>query len=501
MSHIVMALDQGTTSSRTILFDESGKIVAEANAVLDCHFPQSGWVEQVPEDIWVSQRQTIEAALEQAKLTMKDISAVGITNQRESTIAWNRETGEALGPAINWQCRRTADFCEELKAEGFASLLRERTGLVTDPYFSGTKMHWILENMPQARQMADQGELCFGTVDSWLIWKLTGGRVHATEISNASRTLVFNIEACEWDAEILMRFGIPQETLPEVKPSSGVIATVNPELFGGEAPIAGVAGDQQAALFGQACFEPGMAKNTYGTGCFMISNTGSEPVFSKHGLLTTIAWQIGNEPNSKVTYALEGSVFIAGALIQWLRDGLQLFENASETQVMAESVPDSGGVFVVPAFVGLGAPHWDPYARGTIVGLTRDTNRNHIVRASLEAVAYQSAEVLSSIAKDTGISIKELRIDGGAAANDFLCQFQADLLGLNVTRPQILETTAMGAAFLAGLAVGVWPNQAAIRNLWQEEKTFVAGISRENADQKMESWSRAVERSKDWIVQ
>ena len=496
-----MALDQGTTSSRTILFDESGKIVAEANAVLDCHFPQSGWVEQVPEDIWVSQRQTIEAALEQAKLTMKDISAVGITNQRESTIAWNRETGEALGPAINWQCRRTADFCEELKAEGFASLLRERTGLVTDPYFSGTKMHWILENMPQARQMADQGELCFGTVDSWLIWKLTGGRVHATEISNASRTLVFNIEACEWDAEILMRFGIPQETLPEVKPSSGVIATVNPELFGGEAPIAGVAGDQQAALFGQACFEPGMAKNTYGTGCFMISNTGSEPVFSKHGLLTTIAWQIGNEPNSKVTYALEGSVFIAGALIQWLRDGLQLFENASETQVMAESVPDSGGVFVVPAFVGLGAPHWDPYARGTIVGLTRDTNLNHIVRASLEAVAYQSAEVLSSIAKDTGISIKELRIDGGAAANDFLCQFQADLLGLNVTRPQILETTAMGAAFLAGLAVGVWPNQAAIRNLWQEEKTFVAGISRENADQKMEFWSRAVERSKDWIVQ
>ena len=449
----------------------------------------------------MSQRQTIEAALEQAKLTMKDISAVGITNQRESTIAWNRETGEALGPAINWQCRRTADFCEELKAEGFASLLRERTGLVTDPYFSGTKMRWILEKVPQARQMADQGELCFGTVDSWLIWKLTGGRVHATEISNASRTLVFNIEACEWDAEILMRFGIPQETLPEVKPSSGVIATVNPELFGGEAPIAGVAGDQQAALFGQACFEPGMAKNTYGTGCFMISNTGSEPVFSKHGLLTTIAWQIGNEPNSKVTYALEGSVFIAGALIQWLRDGLQLFENASETQVMAESVPDSGGVFVVPAFVGLGAPHWDPYARGTIVGLTRDTNRNHIVRASLEAVAYQSAEVLSSIAKDTGISIKELRIDGGAAANDFLCQFQADLLGLNVTRPQILETTAMGAAFLAGLAVGVWPDQAAIRNLWQEEKTFVAGISRENADQKMEFWSRAVERSKDWIVQ
>ena len=496
MSHIIMALDQGTTSSRTILFDENGKIVAEANAALDCQFPQSGWVEQVPEDIWNSQRQTIEAALSQAKLTMKDISAVGITNQRESTIAWNRESGRALGPAINWQCRRTADFCEELKAEGFDSLLRKRTGLVTDPYFSGTKMRWILQNVPQAQKLADQGKLCFGTVDSWLIWKLTGGRVHATEISNASRTQVFNIEACEWDAEILARFGIPVETLPEVKPSSGLIATVNPELFGGAAPISGVAGDQQAALFGQACFEPGMTKNTYGTGCFMISNTGSEPVFSKHGLLTTIAWQI----EDKVTYALEGSVFIAGALVQWLRDGLQLFEDASETQAMAESVEDSGGVFVVPAFVGLGAPHWDPYARGTIVGLTRDTNRSHIVRASLEAIAFQSAEVISSIAKDTGTNIKELRIDGGAAANNFLCQFQADLLGLNVTRPQILETTAMGAAFLAGLAVGVWENQTEIRNLWQEEKTFSANISRANAEQKMKDWSRAVEISKGWIV-
>jgi glycerol kinase len=496
MSHIIMALDQGTTSSRTILFDENGKIIAEANAAMDCQFPQSGWVEQVPEDIWISQRQTIEAALGQAKRTMKDISAVGITNQRESTIAWNRESGEALGPAINWQCRRTTDFCEELKAEGFDSLLRKRTGLVTDPYFSGTKMRWILQNVPQAQKLADQGKLCFGTVDSWLIWKLTGGRVHATEISNASRTLVFNIEACDWDTEILARFGIPVETLPEVKPSSGLIATVNPELFGGAAPISGVAGDQQAALFGQACFEPGMAKNTYGTGCFMISNTGSEPVFSQHGLLTTIAWQI----DDKVTYALEGSVFIAGALVQWLRDGLQLFEDASETQVMAESVEDSGGVFVVPAFVGLGAPHWDPYARGTIVGLTRDTNRSHIVRASLEAIAFQSAEVISSIAKDTGTNIKELRIDGGAAANNFICQFQADLLGLNVTRPQILETTAMGAAFLAGLAVGVWQNQTEIRNLWQEDKTFSANISRENAEQKMEDWSRAVERSKGWIV-
>ena len=496
MSQIIMALDQGTTSSRTILFDENGIIVAEANASLDCHFPQSGWVEQVPEDIWSSQRETIEAVLAQAKLSMKDINAVGITNQRESTIAWNRKTGEALGPAINWQCRRTADFCEELKAEGFDRVLRNKTGLVTDPYFSGTKMRWILENVPDARKQADRGNLCFGTVDSWLIWKLTGGRVHATEISNASRTLVFNINTCAWDDEILSRFGIPRETLPEVKPSSGVIAMVNPELFGGEAPIAGVAGDQQAALFGQACFEAGMAKNTYGTGCFMISNTGSEMVFSQHGLLTTIAWQIGDE----VTYALEGSVFIAGALVQWLRDGLEFFKDASETQAMAESVSDSGGVFVVPAFVGLGAPHWDPYARGTIVGLTRDTNRNHIVRASLEAIAYQSAEVLRSIANDTGVELKELRIDGGAAANDFLCQFQADLLGMKVTRPKILETTAMGAAFLAGLAVSVWKDQAQIRKLWQEEKTFAANISREDANQKMDAWNRAVERSKGWIV-
>ena len=496
MSQIIMALDQGTTSSRTILFDENGIIVAEANASLDCHFPQSGWVEQVPEDIWSSQRETIEAALAQAKLSMKDINAVGITNQRESTIAWNRKTGEALGPAINWQCRRTADFCEELKAEGFDRVLRNKTGLVTDPYFSGTKMRWILENVPDARKQADRGNLCFGTVDSWLIWKLTGGRVHATEISNASRTLVFNINTCAWDDEILSRFGIPRETLPEVKPSSGVIAMVNPELIGGEAPIAGVAGDQQAALFGQACFEAGMAKNTYGTGCFMISNTGSEMVFSQHGLLTTIAWQIGDE----VTYALEGSVFIAGALVQWLRDGLEFFKDASETQAMAESVSDSGGVFVVPAFVGLGAPHWDPYARGTIVGLTRDTNRNHIVRASLEAIAYQSAEVLRSIANDTGVELKELRIDGGAAANDFLCQFQADLLGMKVTRPKILETTAMGAAFLAGLAVSVWKDQAQIRKLWQEEKTFAANISREDANQKMDAWNRAVERSKGWIV-
>jgi len=491
-----MALDQGTTSSRTILFSEKGEIVADANAPLACHYPRSGWVEQDPQEIWTSQSQTIQEALKKAALTMKDIAAVGITNQRESTIAWNRSSGEAIAPAINWQCRRTADYCEELKEEGFDRVLRNRTGLVTDPYFSGTKMRWILENVPQARELAEQGNLCFGTVDSWLIWQLTSGHVHVTEISNASRTMVFNIDVCSWDDEILSRFGIPRETLPEVRPSSGIIAQIDPELFGGSAPIAGVAGDQQAALFGQACFETGMAKNTYGTGCFMISNTGTEQVKSKHGLLTTIAWQIEQE----VTYALEGSVFIAGALVQWLRDGLQLFEDASETQKMAESVSDSGGVFVVPAFVGLGAPHWDPYARGTIVGLSRDTNRNHIVRASLEAIAFQSAEVLQSIAKDTEQEIKELRIDGGAAANDFLCRFQADVLGLHVKRPQILETTAMGAAFLAGLSVGVWKDQDQISKMWKQEKKFSPNISREDSARMMEGWGRAVERAKEWVV-
>ena len=496
MSKIVMALDQGTTSSRTILFNEKGEIVADANAPLACHYPQSGWVEQDPQEIWTSQSQTIQEALKKAALTMKEIAAVGITNQRESTIAWNRNTGEAIAPAINWQCRRTADFCEKLKEEGFDRVLSNRTGLVTDPYFSGTKMRWILENVPQARELAEQGNLCFGTVDSWLIWQLTSGYVHVTEISNASRTMVFNIDTCSWDDEILSRFGIPRETLPEVRPSSGIIAQIDPELFGGSAPIAGVAGDQQAALFGQACFETGMAKNTYGTGCFMISNTGSKPVKSKHGLLTTIAWQIEQE----VTYALEGSVFIAGALVQWLRDGLELFADASETQKMAESVSDSGGVFVVPAFVGLGAPHWDPYARGTIVGLSRDTNRNHIVRASLEAIAFQSAEVLQSIAKDTGKEIMELRIDGGAAANDFLCRFQADVLGLQVKRPQILETTAMGAAFLAGLSVGVWQDQEQISKLWKQEKMFSPNISREDSARMMEGWGRAVERAKEWVV-
>ncbi len=496
MSKLVMALDQGTTSSRTILFREDGSIAAMAGMPVACHYPQSGWVEQDPEAIWESQRQTMQSALEQAGVTLADVAAIGITNQRESTIAWNRETGQALGPAINWQCRRTAAFCDELKAEGFDAVLRQKTGLVTDAYFSGTKMRWILQNIPEAQECAQAGQLCFGTIDSWLIWKLTGGKQHLCDITNASRTLVYDIHQCAWDDEILARFGIPRETLPEVRPSSGVLAEVDPSLFGSSAPIAGIAGDQQAALFGQACFTPGMAKNTYGTGCFMMLNTGSEPVASQQGLLTTIGWQIGDE----VTYALEGSVFIAGALMQWLRDGLGLFADAAETEAMALSVADSGGVFVVPAFVGLGAPHWDPYARGTIVGLTRDTNRNHLVRAGLEAIAFQSAEILQGMAEDTGLTLQELRIDGGASANGFLCQFQSDLLGLAVTRPKIIETTAMGAAFLAGLGVGVWQSTDEIQALWAEDRRFHPELPPEQAQTRLDEWSRAVGRSKGWLA-
>ncbi len=495
MSKLVMALDQGTTSSRTILFREDGTVAAMAGTPVACHYPQSGWVEQDPEAIWESQRQTIQAALEQAGVTMNDIAAIGITNQRESTIAWDRQTGTALGPAINWQCRRTAAFCDELKAEGFDTVLRKKTGLVTDAYFSGTKMRWMLQNLPAVQEAATAGRLCFGTIDSWLIWKLTGGKQHLCDITNASRTLVYDIHRCAWDDEILTRFGIPREALPEVRPSSGVLAEVAPDLFGGSAPIAGIAGDQQAALFGQACFTPGMAKNTYGTGCFMMLNTGNEPVASQQGLLTTIGWQIGDE----VTYALEGSVFIAGALMQWLRDGLGLFSDASETEAMALSVEDSGGVFIVPAFVGLGAPHWDPYARGTIVGLTRDSNRNHLVRAGLEAIAFQSAEILQGMAEDTGLTLQELRIDGGASANGFLCQFQSDLLGLPVTRPQVIETTAMGAAFLAGLGVGIWKDPQEIQSMWAEDRKFHPQLQREQAQQRLQEWSRAVDRSRGWL--
>ncbi|MCZ6557054.1 MAG: glycerol kinase GlpK [SAR324 cluster bacterium] len=497
MARIVLALDQGTSSSRSILFDEAGAVLAMDSAPLACAYPHAGWVEQDPHEIWGTQRRTIEGVLAKAGIGAGDIAAIGITNQRETTLAWHRESGEPLGPAIVWQCRRTAAICDGLKAEGFEAEVRARTGLVIDPYFSGTKMQWILREIPGAKELATAGKLAFGTVDSWLIWNLTGGAVHATDASNASRTMVYNIFEGDWDQTILDKLEIPRETLPDVRDSSGVAAHTAKHVLGAEIPIAGIAGDQQAALFGQACFAPGAVKNTYGTGCFMLINTGGEAVRSDHGLLTTIAWRMGGE----VTYALEGAVFVAGALMQWLRDGLGLMADAAESEGMALAVPDTGGVYIVPAFVGLGAPHWDPYARGTILGLTRDSSRNHLVRAGLEAIAYQSWEVLECMLRDTGLQVPILRVDGGAASNDFLCQFQADTMGIEVSRPRIVETTAMGAAFLAGLAVGVWPHQTAIGSLWSEQRRFTPQRSRAEMQPLLDGWRKAVQRSKGWAAQ
>jgi glycerol kinase len=495
MSKIVMALDQGTSSSRTVLFDEEGNVLGSASEAFDSSFPQSGWVEQNPEEIWSSQKNTIKAALSKAGLEMSQITAIGITNQRETVIAWNKETGAPIGTAIVWQCRRTADFCRSLVAEGFDSVIRNKTGLVTDAYFSGTKMHWMLQNRKEAKELADKGKLLFGTVDSWLIWKLTGGREHVTDGSNASRTLVYNIFENKWDEEILERLGIPRECLPEVKGSSEIVGYTDKSEWGAEVPISGVAGDQQAALFGQACFEKGMAKNTYGTGCFLLMNSGTTPKLSEHGLLTTIAWKIGDE----VTYAQEGSVFMGGALVQWLRDKLELFKDVSETEAMAELAGTTGGLYIVPAFVGLGAPHWDSYARGLMIGLTRDTNKNHMVRAALEAIAYQSYDLLKCMEKDSGAALKVLRVDGGATANNFLCQFQADLLQIDVSRPQIIETTAMGAAFLAGLATGVWEDLEHITKMWKEDRRFQAQRDKSSVGGLIEGWQRALDRSKGWL--
>ena len=495
MRNIVMALDQGTTGSRTILFNENGDIIASANSPYPSSFPRSGWVEQDPGDIWGSQKETINQALSSAHLEMKDISAIGIANQRETVIAWNAETGESAGSAIVWQCRRTADYCKELVAEGFDQTIRSKTGLVTDAYFSGTKMRWILKNRPEAKQLADQGKLKFGTVDSWLIWKLSAGQAHVTDATNASRTLVYNIFEQKWDDEILDKLEIPRGCLPDVKGSSEEIARTDAGEWGAAIPITGVAGDQHAALFGQACFDKGMAKSTYGTGCFLLLNTGAKAIRSRNGLLTTIAWKIGDE----VTYALEGSVFISGSLVQWLRDKLELFSDAAETEAMAMSVDSSEGLYVVPAFVGLGAPHWDSYARGLMIGITRDTNKNHIVRAALEAIAYQLHDLLKAIEEDAGTSIQVLRVDGGATANNFLCQFQSDILGSEVSRPEIVETTAMGAAFLAGLAVGIWRDQDHIRQLWQEGQRFSPRKNRAEVDQLLAGWQKALQRSKQWL--
>jgi glycerol kinase len=491
-----MALDQGTTSSRTILYDGAGEAIASAAEEFPCLYPQPGWVEQDPEDIWRTQKNTMEAALAKAGLSMADVSAIGIANQRETTIAWDRKTGRPVANAIVWQCRRTAEFCDSLKNEGYDKIIKEKTGLVTDAYFSGPKMRWILKSQTGIEKLAAKGDLLFGTVDSWLVWKLTNGRVHATDVSNASRTMVYNIREMKWDREILEKLEIPMDSLPEVKPSSGILAVTDKESFGCEVPIAGIAGDQQAALFGQVCFEPGMVKNTYGTGCFMLMNTGEKPVESRHGLLTTIAWQLGN----RVTYALEGAVFIGGALMQWLRDGLELFSDVKETEKMAACVDSTDGVYIVPAFVGLGAPHWDPYARGAILGLTRGTTKNHLVRAALEAMAFQSGDVLCAMAKDAGLdTIKILRVDGGASANNYLCRFQADILGVCVSRPRNIETTALGAAFLAGLATGVWRDQTDLQAVWKEQSRFEPVENKESVEQRLRGWCSAVERAKDWV--
>ena len=464
----ILALDAGTTSNRAILFDHAGKIVSIAQQEFSQHYPQPGWVEHDAEEIWRVQLSVAREVLAKANITASEVAAIGITNQRETTVVWNRRTGRPIAPAIVWQCRRTAPFCDELRSRGLADTIREKTGLVPDAYFSGTKIRWILDNVPGARDAANAGDLLFGTIDTWLIWNLTGGRLHVTDYSNASRTMLFNIHDLAWDAELLSVLDIPSSLLPRPLPSSAIYGETDSSLFGAPIPIGGAGGDQQCALFGQACFSPGAAKNTYGTGCFMLMNTGTSPVLSQHGLLTTIAWGIGNT----VEYALEGSVFVAGAAIQWLRDELHLIEKSSDSEALARSVPDTNGCYVVPAFTGLGAPYWDAYARGAILGLTRGVNRAHLVRATLESLAYQTADVLAAMEADAGCRLQILQVDGGAAANDFLMSFQSDLLGVSVVRPTCLETTAFGAASFAGLASGFWASREELASLHTLERTF-----------------------------
>ena len=493
MRQYVAALDQGTTSSRCVLFDRAQNIVGMAQKEFTQVYPQPGWVEHDPMEIYSSQYGVLNEALAQAGIPTAEVAAIGITNQRETTVVWDRETGRPVCNAIVWQCRRTAALCEELKKDGaFADYVRRRTGLLIDAYFSATKIRWILDNVPGAREGAERGRLLFGTVDSWLIWKLTGGRVHVTDCTNASRTMLYDIENLRWDEEICRRLDIPMGMLPEVRSSSEVYGTVN--IQGVEVPIAGIAGDQQAALFGQACFAAGEAKNTYGTGCFLLMNTGEKLVRSRNGLVTTIAAGL----EGKVQYALEGSVFVGGAVIQWLRDELRLITEAADSEYSARKVPDSGGVYVVPAFTGLGAPHWDMYARGAILGLTRGAGRDHIIRAALESIAYQTGDVLSAMEEDIGIRLRELRVDGGASANDFLMQFQADVVGGAILRPVIRETTALGAAYLAGLAAGVWRSREEIRGQWTLERRFDPGISQAERDRLRQGWTRAVDRAKGW---
>ena len=494
MPKYMMALDSGTTSNRCILFDRAGRIVSVAQREFTQYFPQPGWVEHDANEIWATLLGVAVEAMQMAGAAAADIAAIGITNQRETTIVWDKATGEPVHHAIVWQCRRTSEYCDELRARGLTARFREKTGLVLDAYFSATKLHWLLENVPGVRERAAKGELLFGTVETWLIWKLTGGRAHVTDYSNASRTMLFNINTLDWDEEILAELNIPHSMLPKPLSSSGLFGTTDPSLLGGEIPITGAAGDQQAALFGQTCFQPGEAKNTYGTGCFLLMNTGEKPVFSQNGLVTTIAWGLGE----KVTYALEGSIFVAGAAIQWLRDEMKLIANAAESEAVAQEVADTNGCYVVPAFTGLGAPYWDQYARGAIVGLTRGCNRAHIVRATLDSLTYQTYDVLNAMRADSGIALASLKVDGGASANNYLMQTQADVIGAPVLRPTCVESTAMGAAYLAGLAVGFWRDQAEIRKIWAVDRTFEPQLDARSRDARLHGWHRAVQRAFDW---
>ena len=494
MPKYMMALDSGTTSNRCILFDRAGRIVSVAQREFTQYFPQPGWVEHDANEIWATLLGVAVEAMQMAGAAAADIAAIGITNQRETTIVWDKATGEPVHHAIVWQCRRTSEYCDELRARGLTARFREKTGLVLDAYFSATKLHWLLENVPGVRERAAKGELLFGTVETWLIWKLTGGRAHVTDYSNASRTMLFNINTLDWDEEILAELNIPRSMLPKPLPSSGLFGTTDTSLLGGEIPITGAAGDQQAALFGQTCFQPGEAKNTYGTGCFLLMNTGEKPVFSQNGLVTTIAWGLGE----KVTYALEGSIFVAGAAIQWLRDEMKLIANAAESEAVAQEVTDTNGCYVVPAFTGLGAPYWDQYARGAIVGLTRGCNRAHIVRATLDSLTYQTYDVLNAMRADSGIALASLKVDGGASANNYLMQTQADVIGAPVLRPTCVESTAMGAAYLAGLAVSFWRDQAEIRKIWAVDRTFEPQLDAKSRDARLHGWHRAVQRAFDW---
>ena len=494
MAKYVMALDAGTTSNRCILFNEKGEICSAAQKEFTQYFPKPGWVEHDANEIWFSQLGVAVEAMSKIGANASDIAVVGITNQRETTIVWDKNTGEPVCRAIVWQCRRTSGYCDSLKDKGLVDIFRRKTGLVIDAYFSGTKLKWILDNVEGARDRAQRGELLFGTVETWLIWKLTKGKVHVTDYSNAARTLLFNIRELKWDDEILSELNIPRCMLPEVKPSSCVYGEADPSFLGGPIPIGGAAGDQQAALFGQTCFRPGEAKNTYGTGCFLLMNTGEKPIFSNNGLVTTIAWGL----DGKVNYALEGSIFVAGASIQWLRDEMRLIDSAPDSEYMAGKVKDTNGCYVVPAFTGLGAPHWDQYARGTIVGITRGVNKYHIIRATLESLAYQTNDVLQAMRADSGIKLEALKVDGGASANNFLMQTQADIINAPVERPRCVETTAMGAAYLAGLAVGYWTSKEDVIKNWASDRTFQPSISKEAREERIAGWNKAVKYSFGW---